>query len=188
MSTTTTTAGYGTIPAATAAASTTTTTSSAVTPRPWREFLDPSALSRPYSYDDAMIRLRRNLSYFRFNYAAVTLLIVFLSLLWHPLSMIVFLLLLVAWYYFYFSREGPLVLFNQTFDDRTVICVLGLLTVVLLVSTHVGVNVLVSLIVAVVLIGLHASFRVTEDLFVDEENGLLSVVGTQPRKTNYTPI
>ncbi|KAK7355979.1 hypothetical protein VNO80_15244 [Phaseolus coccineus] len=180
------TAGYGTLAGATA--TTPPTTTSLVTPRPWREFLDFSALSRPSSYDDAMIRLRRNLSYFRYNYAAVTLLIVFLSLLWHPISMIVFFLLLAAWFYFYFSRHGPIVVFNQTLDDRTVLGVLAVITVVALVSTHVGLNVLLSLIVAVVFVGLHAAFRVTEDLFLDEESRLLSVVGTQPLRTNYTPI
>ncbi|CAJ2628520.1 PRA1 family protein e-like [Trifolium pratense] len=161
------------------------------TPRSWREFLDISALSRPHSYDDAMLRLRRNLNYFQFNYAAVILLIVFLSLLWQPVSMIVFLILLVAWFFLYFSRNGPLVILNRTIDDRIILCGLGIVTVVGLVSTHVGVNVLVSLIVGVVVVGLHASFRVIEDLYVDEESGLLSVVGgTQvpPIRTNYTPI
>ncbi|WVZ15325.1 hypothetical protein V8G54_012891 [Vigna mungo] len=85
-----------------------------------------------------MIRLRRNLSYFRYNYAVVTLPAVFLSLLWHPISMIVFLLIFVVWFYFYFSRH----------DDRIVLCVLAVITVVALVSTHVGLNILLSLIVA----------------------------------------
>ncbi|KAL6546595.1 hypothetical protein OROMI_022316 [Orobanche minor] len=161
------------------------------TPPSWREFLDISALSRPHSYDNAMLRLRRNLNYFQFNYAAIILVIVFLSLLWQPVSMIVFLILLVAWFFLYFSRSGPLVILNRTIDDRIILSVLGIVTVVGLVSTHVGVNVLVSLIVGVVVVGLHASFRVIEDLYVDEESGLLSVVGgtqTPPIRTNYTPI
>ncbi|KAK7344170.1 hypothetical protein VNO77_13501 [Canavalia gladiata] len=159
------------------------------TPRSWREFLDLSALSRPLSYDDAMFRLRRNLGYFRFNYSAVMLFILFLSLLWQPVSMILFLILLVAWFYLYFSRDRPVVILNHTLDDRTVFCVLSLLTVVVLVSTHVGINVLVSLIVGVILVALHGAFRVTEDQFLnEEESGLLSVVGTQPPRTNYTPI
>ncbi|XP_061346508.1 PRA1 family protein E [Gastrolobium bilobum] len=185
------TGGYGTVSAASAAPQppiTATSTNRAresliATPRSWREFLDLSALSRPYSYDDAMVRLRRNLSYFRFNYAAVMLLILFLSLLWHPVSMIVFLVVLVAWLFLYFSRNGPVVILNYTLDDRTVVCVLSLVTVIALVFTHVGLNVLLSLIVGVLFVGLHASFRVTEDLFLDEESGLLSVVGT-----NYSRI
>ncbi|KAH1034860.1 hypothetical protein GYH30_055017 [Glycine max] len=71
------TAGYGTFADATPIG---TTTTSSVTPRPWHEFLYRSALSYPYFYDDAMIRVQRNLSHFCFNYASVTLNIVFLSL------------------------------------------------------------------------------------------------------------
>uniref|UniRef100_A0A2N9FQI0 PRA1 family protein n=1 Tax=Fagus sylvatica TaxID=28930 RepID=A0A2N9FQI0_FAGSY len=76
----------------------------------------------------------------------VVLFILFLSLLWHPVSMIVFFLVFVAWFFLYFDRPNPVVIF-----------------------------------VGVVFVGLHAAFRGTEDLFLDEESavegGSVSVFG-----------
>ncbi|WCJ43874.1 PRA1 (Prenylated rab acceptor) family protein [Euphorbia peplus] len=197
--------GYGTLPTTTTTTTTTqppsttatsltfitrataATETAMATSRPWSEVVNFSSFSLPYSYSDAMSRVKYNVNYFRVNYAMVFLSILFLSLLWHPLSLIVFILVFIAWFFLYFSRDGPIVVFNRVFDDRIVLIVLGFSTVFALAFTRVGLNVLLALIVGVVVVGVHAAFRITEDLFLDEETaahgGLLSVVGSHPSKS-----
>ncbi|XP_010458140.1 PREDICTED: PRA1 family protein E-like [Camelina sativa] len=169
-----------------------TTHSMISTLRPWRQLLDLSALSLPQGYDEAMARLRHNISYFRGNYALAVLVIVFLGLVYHPISMIAFIVVFIGWILLYFSRDAndSIVVSGKQVDDRIVLVLLSLVTILALVYTDVGQNVLVSLIVGLLVAGAHGAFRATDDLFLDEETarqgGLVSGPNRPP--SSYTPI
>ncbi|XP_057427998.1 PRA1 family protein E-like [Lotus japonicus] len=160
------------------------------TRRPWEEFFTLHSLTRPYSLGEASLRVKHNLRHFLGNYTMVLLFILFVSLIWHPVSIIVFLAVFLAWFFLFFFRDRPVVVLSRTVDYRFILAALWVVTVVALVLTRVWLNVLVSLLVGAAVVGLHAVFRSTEDLYVDEldvsDGGLLSVVGGSPTKrTGY---
>ncbi|GMH22058.1 hypothetical protein Nepgr_023901 [Nepenthes gracilis] len=152
--------------------------------RPWRQIFDYHALSWPRNFSESFSRLRTNLSYFRMNFAMFVLLILFLSLLWHPISLIVFIVMMAVWLFLYFLRDEPLVVFGRTIDDRVVLVVLAVLTIVFLLLTHATVNILVSLAVCAVIVVVYSMIRGTDDLFLDEEaaasGGLVARGGLRP--------
>ncbi|KAL1192966.1 PRA1 family protein E [Cardamine amara subsp. amara] len=169
-----------------------TTQSMITTLRPWRELLDLSAISLPHKYDEAMAHLRHNISYFRANYALVVLAIVFVGLVYHPMSMIAFIVVFIGWILLYFSRDAndPILISGKEVDDRIVLGLLSLVTILALAYTDVGENALVSLIIGLVIVGAHGALRSTDDLFIDEETarrgGLVSGPNRPP--SSYTPI
>ncbi|KAJ4958320.1 hypothetical protein NE237_025431 [Protea cynaroides] len=139
------------------------------TRRPWREMLLLYAISVPSDVSEAVARVRTNIAYFRMNYAIIVLLIIFLSLLWHPISLIVLVVMMIAWLFLYFLRDVPLVLVGRTINDRVVLIVLLVVTIVALLLTHATVNIIVSLLIGSAVVLVHAVFRKTDDLFLDEE-------------------
>ncbi|KAJ9692097.1 hypothetical protein PVL29_011269 [Vitis rotundifolia] len=152
------------------------------TRRPWKEMFNIRSIGLPINFPDAVNRVKTNISFFRMNYVIIVLLILFLSLLWHPISLIVFIVMMAVWLFLYFLRDEPLVVFHRTIDDRVVLIVLLILTIVFLLLTHATLNILVSLLIGVALVVLHAAFRKTDDLFLDEEaasaGGLLTTPGS----------
>jgi PRA1 family protein 1 len=77
---------------------------------------------------------------------------------------------MIAWVFFYFLRDEPLVLFGRTIGETVVLTILSIVTLVLLLLTHATVNILVSLAVGIVVVLLHASVRKDEEGYADLEN------------------
>ncbi|KAL3631986.1 hypothetical protein CASFOL_024970 [Castilleja foliolosa] len=149
------------------------------TRRPWREMFQLHSLNLPKSFHEAVARVRTNFAYFQMNYAIIILGVLFLSLLWHPISLMVFIAMMAVWLILYFLRDEPLVVFGRLITDRVVLIVLAVLTFVVLLLTHATINILSSLLVGVVVVLIHAAARKTDDLFADEEaaGGLLRSPG-----------
>ncbi|XP_030445503.2 PRA1 family protein B3-like [Syzygium oleosum] len=148
--------------------------------RPWSELLDRSAMARPDNLTEAASRIRKNASYFKVNYIALLAVVLALSLVTHPFSLLVLLSLLAAWIFLYLFRSSdqPLVVYGRTFSDREVLGILVLLTIVVVFLTTVGSLLISALMIGVAIVCAHGAFRVPEDLFLDDEQpanaGLLS--------------
>ncbi|KAL4313214.1 hypothetical protein GQ457_01G019120 [Hibiscus cannabinus] len=151
--------------------------------RPWAELADRSAFSKPESFSDALLRVRKNYSYFRVNYLSVIGIILAFSLLSHPFSLLLLLGLLCSWIFLYLFRpaDQPLVVFGRSFSDRETLGILIVFSVFVVFLTSVGSLLISALMVGVGLVCAHGAFRVPEDLFLDEQDqpstGFLSFLG-----------
>lgn len=142
--------------------------------RPWGEVFRAPAFSRPPSVGEAVARARRNAAYFRANYALAVLAVVAASLLWHPGTLFALLALCAAWFFLYFARPAssagqPLRLLGMEFEDGTVLAALTGVTVIALLFTNVGWNVIGSVMIGAALVAAHATLRSTDDLFLTEQ-------------------
>ncbi|XP_062212366.1 PRA1 family protein B6-like [Phragmites australis] len=166
--------------------------------RPWAEVFRAPAFSKPPSLGEALARMRRNSAYFRANYALAVLAVVAASLLWHPGTLFALLALCAAWFFLYFARPAqggqPLRIFGMEFDDGTVLAALCGVTVVAMLFTGVGWNVVGSVMIGGALVGAHGALRSTDDLFLTEQeaagDGLVAagISAAGPILPTYTRI
>ncbi|CAH9101576.1 unnamed protein product [Cuscuta epithymum] len=151
--------------------------------RPWWELLDRSSFSRPDTIAEAASRVRKNFSYFRVNYVTLLATVLAFSLLSHPLSLVVLVALLGAWFFLYLFRpsDQALVIYGRTFSDRETLGILVVSTVVVVFLTSVGSVLISALLVGLALVCVHGAFRMPEDLFLDDQEpanaGFLSFLG-----------
>ncbi|KAK6151934.1 hypothetical protein DH2020_014569 [Rehmannia glutinosa] len=138
------------------------------TRRPWKEMA--ISFSIPESLNAAIHRVQTNFSYFHVNYAIIVLFTLFVSLLWHPVSLIMFIVIMAAWIFLYFLRDDPIIVFGYGVEERVILVVLSVFTVALLLLTHAMVF-MAGLAVGVVVVVAHGVFRRTNDLVFDEEEG-----------------
>ncbi|KAL3535628.1 hypothetical protein ACH5RR_004089 [Cinchona calisaya] len=137
--------------------------------RPWKEML--SSFSFPDGFKPSLSRISTNAAYFHMNYAMIVLFLLFLSLLWHPVSLIVFIVMMVAWLFLYFLRDDPIVICGYAVDERVVLTLLSISTVVVLV-VRATVNVVAGVSVGIAMVVVHGAFRMTDDLNVYETRGV----------------
>jgi PRA1 family protein 1 len=166
--------------------------------RPWAEVFRAPAFNKPLSIGEALSRVRRNAAYFRANYLLAVFAVVAASLLWHPATLFVLLALCAAWFFLYFARPAqggqPLRVFGTEFDDGTVLAALCGVTVIAMLFTNVGWNVIGSVLIGGVLVGVHGALRTTDDLFLTEQeaagDGLVaaSITAAGPILPTYARI
>ncbi|KAK8697990.1 hypothetical protein V6N13_114122 [Hibiscus sabdariffa] len=142
--------------------------------RPWTDLIDRTAFARPASFSDATSRLGKNFSYFRANYLIIIAAVLALSLISHPLSLVILLSLISAWLFIYAQRpsEQPLVIWGRTYTDREKLAMLVVFTVVVIFFTSVGSLLMWGIIMGLAVVCAHGAFRLSEDLFLDEQEPL----------------
>jgi len=152
--------------------------------RPWIELVDRNSFSRPHSLSEATSRVRKNFSYFRINYLTLLALVLAVSLLYHPFTLLLLLSLLAAWLFLYAYRpsDQPLVILGRTFSDGETLIGLILLTVIVVFLTSAGSLLISAGMVGMAIVAAHGAFRVPEDLFLDDQDpsgssGLFSYIG-----------
>ncbi|KAG7036438.1 PRA1 family protein F2, partial [Cucurbita argyrosperma subsp. argyrosperma] len=146
--------------------------------RPWRLIADYRSFTLPSNLHDTLSRIKVNLAYFRMNYAIVVLVILFLALLWHPISLIVLIVMMTLWLFLYFLRDQPLILAGRVVEDWVILLILSIFTIGFLFLTNATLNIVIALLIGAIVVVAHAAMRKTENLYLDEEAAGLMAPGS----------
>ncbi|KAF7819781.1 Prenylated rab acceptor PRA1 [Senna tora] len=129
-----------------------------------------STFNFPSHRHDVVSRINHNLAYFRLIYLLQFLLILFLSLIPHPFLLLIFFPFLLAWFFYFFIRPRPFVVFGFELDNSFILAALWLLTAFSMLLSGLWFNLLLSFLVGFGVVALHATFRKTDDLYMDEQH------------------
>ncbi|PRQ46821.1 putative prenylated rab acceptor PRA1 [Rosa chinensis] len=143
--------------------------------RPWLEMIQLQDLKPPSSFNQSIQRIRTNVAFFRMNYAIIILTILFISLLWHPISLMIFIVTMAAWLFLYYLHDKPLVVVGYEIDQRFLMAALFLVTALILFLTNVKYNIIMALSIGLAFVLVHGALREPEDVMtVDDEERLAS--------------
>lgn len=98
--------------------------------------------------------------------------------------MIIFIAIIAAWVFLYFLRDEPLMIFGNMINDRIVLIVLSVVTIVGLMFTGVIPNVFTSVAIGAVVVLAHGALRKTDDLFVDDEEAAHGLPHKRPSSSS----
>lgn len=111
-------------------------------------------------------------------------------MLWQPVHLAVFVVLIIAWLYVYSRDNEPLVIFGSVIDDSALVLTLLVLTLCIILLTNVTGGILLGVLAGLPIVLVHGMCRNTESLFVledDEEKVItMSVASSSPSSSSLT--
>ncbi|KAE8680992.1 hypothetical protein F3Y22_tig00111356pilonHSYRG00158 [Hibiscus syriacus] len=140
--------------------------------RKWEDMIKIHALNLPPNVNEAARRIQTNVVFFKTNYVIVVALLLFLTLLLHPVSLIIIAIIAGAWLLQYFLRDNPLLIYGFVIDRSTIITVLTLFTIAMVFLTDLMNNIMTGVFFGLTVVLLHGLFRTVDDLAAGDEKGV----------------
>lgn len=137
--------------------------------KPWSEVFDRSSFAKPGTLSEATGRMRKNVGYFKVNYALFILATTAVCFLATPAALMCLVGLAVMWFVMLVLRPGPITIGGKTFGEREKFFgLLGISLVVAFFLSSIGAVLFYALALGAVCVAAHGAFRVPDDLFLDE--------------------